>query len=231
VIRIRYEDLPGGLHARAEPRGKDVIIYLLPGLTPSQRKAAVRRLRAGARMGPGPGLSAAGLARARLADWARVNGRNVFAALRLHPLVLIPSIVIVLTAVIASILLVRVTLRLDPPHAVGAVPAPATAPPAPARCGGTGCQLPAEPGLPAGQRVAVPVRKSLSPGGNSSVARSGSGQGRSGQGRSGQGSSGQGGNSQGGNGQGGNGQGGNSQGGNSQGGNGQGGNGQGGGNG
>jgi hypothetical protein len=39
VIKIRYADLPGGLHIRAVARGKDTIIYLLPGLTAYQRQA------------------------------------------------------------------------------------------------------------------------------------------------------------------------------------------------
>jgi hypothetical protein len=37
VIKIRYADLPGGLHVRAETRGKDTIVCLLPGLTLEQR--------------------------------------------------------------------------------------------------------------------------------------------------------------------------------------------------
>jgi hypothetical protein len=153
VIKIRYEDLPGGLHARAELQGKDVIIYLLPGLTPSQRKAALGRLRACARMGQAPSLPAAGVRRARLADRARVNARNVFAAVRLHPLMFIPPTVIVLAAVIASIMLVRVTVRLGPAQAAGSLPAPAASAPAAA---GPGSSFRRDPD-PGGQQGSAPV--------------------------------------------------------------------------
>ena len=53
MIKIRYADLPAGLHIRAVARGKDTIIFLLPGLTPPQRQAALRRARSSARMGHG----------------------------------------------------------------------------------------------------------------------------------------------------------------------------------
>ena len=43
MIKIRYADLPAGLHIRAVARGKDTVIYLLPGLTAAQRQAALRR--------------------------------------------------------------------------------------------------------------------------------------------------------------------------------------------
>ena len=62
MIKIRYADLPGGLHVRVEARGKDTIIYLLPGLTVAQRRAALRRARSSARMGHGPRLPAPGVA-------------------------------------------------------------------------------------------------------------------------------------------------------------------------
>jgi hypothetical protein len=32
LIKIRYADLPAGLHVRAECSGRSTIIYLLPGL-------------------------------------------------------------------------------------------------------------------------------------------------------------------------------------------------------
>ena len=41
MVKIRYSELPAGLHVRAEARGRDTVIYLLPGLTPAQRRAIV----------------------------------------------------------------------------------------------------------------------------------------------------------------------------------------------
>ncbi len=55
MIKIRYTDLPAGLHIGGGPR-KDTVIYLLPGLTAAQRQAALRRARSSARMGHGPRL-------------------------------------------------------------------------------------------------------------------------------------------------------------------------------
>jgi hypothetical protein len=60
VIRIRYEDLSAGLHAKAVRSGRHryggahTTVYLLPGLTGTQRKAALRRLRREASRGYGP---------------------------------------------------------------------------------------------------------------------------------------------------------------------------------
>ncbi|MBV9381057.1 MAG: hypothetical protein JOY82_19095 [Streptosporangiaceae bacterium] len=85
MIRIRYRDLPPGLHALAEVTGQSAIIYLLPGLTAAQRKAALRRLRHEARMGLGPMLPATHLAVALTADRARAAARNLIAIVRLHP--------------------------------------------------------------------------------------------------------------------------------------------------
>src|SRR3981081_199858 len=58
VIKIRYADLPGGLHVRAVAHGKDTIVYPVPGLTVATGQAALRGVRSSARMGHGPPLSA-----------------------------------------------------------------------------------------------------------------------------------------------------------------------------
>jgi hypothetical protein len=97
MIKIRYADLPGGLYARAEARGRHTVIYLLPGLTPAQRRAAMVRVRSGARMGKCPRLPATGVARARVADWLRTHAVNAVAVVRLHPFTAVPSIVIILS--------------------------------------------------------------------------------------------------------------------------------------
>lgn len=113
MVKIRYADLPGGLHVRAVARGKDTIIYLLPGLTVMQRRDALRRLRSGARVGHGPRLPAAGVASAMMADGIRSTVRNTAAAVRANPAVFIPQIVIILSAAVVYVLLVSVSGR---PH-------------------------------------------------------------------------------------------------------------------
>jgi hypothetical protein len=85
VIRIRYGDLPPGLHGKAERRPHGVTVCLLPGLTGSQRMAALRRLRQEASRGCGPALPAPQLAIALGWDRVRTVLRNAAAIVRLHP--------------------------------------------------------------------------------------------------------------------------------------------------
>jgi hypothetical protein len=85
MITIRYADLPEGLHAQAERRGRRTVIYLRPGLTPEQRRRGLRRARQSARMGYGPRLPAAGVAQAVALDAIRETLGNVGAVLRRHP--------------------------------------------------------------------------------------------------------------------------------------------------
>jgi hypothetical protein len=119
VIKIRYADLPGGLHVRVAASGRDTIIYLLPGLTTMQRRAALHRARSSARMGHGPGLPGAGVAGAVMADGVRTTLRNVAGAMRIHPGICFPPIVIISFAAVAYLLLVSVTGRVHPPQAGG----------------------------------------------------------------------------------------------------------------
>jgi hypothetical protein len=119
VIKIRYADLPGGLHVRVAASGNDTVIYLLPGLTTVQRRAALRRARSTARMGQGPGLPTAGVAGAMIADGIRTTLRNAAAAMRVHPAIVVPPIVIVGVAAIAYVLLVSVSIRDHAPQAGG----------------------------------------------------------------------------------------------------------------
>jgi hypothetical protein len=121
VIRIRYADLPAGLHIRAVARGKDTIVYLLPGLTAAQRQAALRRARSSGRMGQGPRLPVAGVAAAMAVDRIRTTVRNGAAAMRAHPAVLVPPMMIVLTAAVAYILLVSVSIKMHERQASGPV--------------------------------------------------------------------------------------------------------------
>jgi len=134
VIKIRYADLPAGLHIRAVARGKDTIIYLLPGLTAAQRQAALRRARSSARMGQGPRLPVAAVLGAVIVDRMRTTVRNGAAAMRGHPAILVPPLVIIMSAAVAYVLLVSVNIRIRDPQASGpagpgaAIPA-AVAPP------------------------------------------------------------------------------------------------------
>lgn len=119
MIKIRYADLPAGLHIRAVARGRDTVIYLLPGLTAAQRQAALRRARSSARMGHGPRLPVPGVLGAVMVDRMRTTVRNGAAAMRGHPAILVPPLVIVLSAAVAYILLVSVDIRIHDPQANG----------------------------------------------------------------------------------------------------------------
>ena len=117
MIKIRYSDLPGGLHVRVGVHGRNTILYLLPGLTAAQRKAAIRRARSAARVGHGPGLPAPGVARALAADRIRTTVRNGFAAIRMHPAIFLPPLIIIVAVAAAYLLLVSVSVRFNPGHA------------------------------------------------------------------------------------------------------------------
>ena len=151
MIKIRYADLPGGLHVRAVAHGKDTIVYLVPGLTVAQRQAALRRVRSSARMGHGPPLSAAGLAYALVADRMRTTVRNAAAAMRVHPAMFVPLIVILLAAAIAYFALTSVSIRVNSPPAGTpqmALGAPAAVAVGPSR--GSEPRYPGQPGEPGG---------------------------------------------------------------------------------
>jgi len=119
VIKIRYSDLPSGLHVRADIQGRNTILYLLPGLTAAQRKAAIRRARSAARVGHGPGLPASGVARALAADRIRTTVTNGLAAMRMHPAIFFPPLIIIAASAVAYLLLVSVSVRFIPPDSSG----------------------------------------------------------------------------------------------------------------
>jgi hypothetical protein len=85
MIRVRYKELSPGLHGKTERSGRGTTVYLLPGLTGRQRKAALRRLRQEASRGFGPELRRPGLAVALAADRFRVGVRHTAAVVRVHP--------------------------------------------------------------------------------------------------------------------------------------------------
>jgi hypothetical protein len=99
VIRIRYRDFSAGthtitgLHGVARHRAGGVTVYLVPGLTVRERRAALRRLRQEASRGFGPPLPLLALALALCADKLRTAAGTGAALIRLHPAVtLLPGV-------------------------------------------------------------------------------------------------------------------------------------------
>lgn len=102
VIRICNEDFSAGthdgtgLHGRTERGARGVTVYLLPGLTTGERRAALRRLRQEASRGLGPPLPRSHLAVALGLDRVRTAARIAKAIVRLHPAVtLLPGVLVV----------------------------------------------------------------------------------------------------------------------------------------
>jgi hypothetical protein len=93
VIHVRYKSLSPGMHAEAECRLRGIVVYLLPGLTSAQRKAALRRLRQEGSRGCGPRLPSAQLAAALVVDRMRSGIGSIVAAVRQHPVgALLPAV-------------------------------------------------------------------------------------------------------------------------------------------
>lgn len=94
MIRIRYKYLSSGLHANAERSAGRTTVYLLPGLTKRERKAALRRLRQEASRDCGPALPVPQLMVALGLDRTRAAARSAAAVIRLHPAgIVVPTIV------------------------------------------------------------------------------------------------------------------------------------------
>lgn len=117
MIKIRYSDLPAGLHVRTVVQGRHTILYLLPGLSTAERRAAVHRVRSNARVGYGPRMPAAGVAFALGADRVRTTVRNGLSAARLHPAFFVPATIVVLAVAVAYLLLASVSIQLHSPQA------------------------------------------------------------------------------------------------------------------
>jgi len=154
LIKIRYADLPAGLHVRAEARGRSTIIYLLPGLTPTERRAALLRARRSASLGYGPRLSATGVAAAVTVDQIKATLRNGVVAFRAHPLLLFPPVIIAATATMVYIMLVSGTLIIREPQASAPFPQPGAA---------LGAPRPSQSGLPGDRPGAVGGRFGAGP--------------------------------------------------------------------
>jgi hypothetical protein len=124
MVRIRYSELPAGLHVSAKRHGGRTTIYLLPGLTAAERKAALARVRSSARLGHGPPLPAAGMAVAVGVDRARTTMRNGAFAMRSHPVLLLPPLILLMSSAIVFVLMsvVTVTIPALRPQASGPQP-------------------------------------------------------------------------------------------------------------
>jgi hypothetical protein len=185
VIKIRYADLPQGRHAQVRTRGRQPVIYLLPGLTPAQRRDALRRLIRTSRQGYGPRLRAAGVGCAVARESVKSTMGNALAAVRCHPAGSAALAVFVTAAVVCYALFVTVTVRLSPvpsgpPAAAGAAPS------APQGAGGLGRSPGGGTGAPAGTQPAAAGGNSTAPAATAPGTRS-PGTGSSGAGLSGSG--------------------------------------------
>jgi hypothetical protein len=138
MVKIRYAELPAGLHVATEDRDGCTIVFLLPGLTPPQRRAALTFARRSARIGHGPSLPAVDMAFAVAADRSRTTGRTFIAVLRRHPVLLLPLVAVVSTVIVIT-MMSFVTVSLGP------VKFPATDPAPPHRTGGPAGSRPNRP--------------------------------------------------------------------------------------
>ncbi len=162
MIRIRYKDLSPGSHGKAERSRRGTTVYLLPGLTWGQRRAALRRLRQEASRGYGPALPGANLAVALAADRFRVGVRNTAAVVRLHPAAsLLPTMLA--GALMALFVLASVSARMT------ALPPP----PAPPSGGASGGGAPTVIGNPVLAMGTAPVGQGSGSGGAGSGGGSG----------------------------------------------------------
>ncbi len=123
MIRIRYRaanELAPGLHAAAERRGRNTTVYLLPGLTTAERRAALRRLRISARVGRNPRLPAAQLRLALLADRIRTSLGWAGAVFRSHPAGSTVPVMVISAGAIAFLALSAVSIQvIHTPRASG----------------------------------------------------------------------------------------------------------------
>ena len=119
MIRVRYQgpnELSPGLHATAERDGSRTTVYLLDGMTVTQRQSALRRLRLTARMGHCPRLPAAQLAFALFADRIRTGIGRAGAVLRLHPAGSTVPIMVLSGGAIAFLLFSTVSIHVLRPQ-------------------------------------------------------------------------------------------------------------------
>ena len=162
MIKIRYRDpneLSPGLHAAAERHGRSTTVYLLPGLSAAQRRAALRRLKISARRGYEPKLPAPQLAVALAADRIRTTVGWAGAVFRSHPAGSTVPVMVVSAGAIAFLALSAVSIHVihTPPRGQGLTGAAGPAASIAAGLGGDRpgqagpvTELPGQPGSGAG---------------------------------------------------------------------------------
>src|SRR5215472_19251350 len=120
MVKIRYSELPAGLHVAAAADREGTVVYLQPGLTSVQRRAALTRVRSSARIGQGPTLPGPAMARAIAADRVRTNARIGAAAARRHPMLFLPPALVLLVSAVAILIMSIQPLMLATQGNVGA---------------------------------------------------------------------------------------------------------------
>jgi hypothetical protein len=128
MVKIRYAELPDGMHAQVQGGGRHTVIYLAPGLSPVQRRAALRRLIRASRRGHGPRLRRPAVWFAAARDGCRATLRNGTTAARCHPAGSLVIAGLLTAAVVCYAVFVSVTIRLNP--GPGGPPAAQGTPPA-----------------------------------------------------------------------------------------------------
>jgi hypothetical protein len=151
MVKIRYSELQSGLHVSTSGQGWRTVIYLKPGLTTAERRAALIRVRSSSRMGHGPDLPPLGLAIALGTDALRTIAGNGLAAMRRHPVLLLPPLILLVSTGIVFVLMSFVTLTV-PQHLQQAAGPPTghRSRPAPTQVVGT------DPGSHTDQEVSAP---------------------------------------------------------------------------
>jgi hypothetical protein len=165
VIKIRYSDLPPGRHVHVHAAGRQSVIYLLPGLSPAQRRDALGRLIRTSRQGYGPRLGAPGVRFAVARDVAKTTVRNALAAVRCHPAGSTALAAVIAAGVICYAFFVTVTVRFTPPPAGPPLAAPSGPQIPGGRSPGSGASGPAGTQPPvSGRRTASPGPPGAAPG-------------------------------------------------------------------
>jgi hypothetical protein len=114
MVKIRYADLPAGLHVVTEAGEHCTIVYLKPGLTRAQRRDALTVARRSARFGHGPSLPALDMAFALAADRTRTTARMTAWAIRKHPLLLVPLLAFVLGFIAVGVAAAAAVITVPP---------------------------------------------------------------------------------------------------------------------
>jgi len=116
MVKIRYAELPAGLHVATEAGDRCTIVYLKPGLTKAQRKDALTVARRTARFGHGPSLPTLDMAFALAADRTRTAARIFTSAMRKHPMLLLPLAALLAGIIAAGVLASAAAIVAVPPH-------------------------------------------------------------------------------------------------------------------